>query len=523
MVTLAALALATGCASNRLGPFGEEETVREIQARPAAPMELKIALAPVVIDYTPTPLGTAPDAQEWSAEMGPSAVAAVQEEIREALGQKGLFRDLLVLPDDPGQDRFQAAWDDRADLLLEVRVTRRSVSWAGTTGWYIPNIALWGYFWAPSWWVADERYRSVVGATVKIRSVHTGETVWEKAYEPQVERELDDWERGWMLGGIFRVPDALGPENWEKIDRVVTPFAVRKLALEIYGDLDGEFREFQNGPEFSSKMTKTLALLVGISKYRYRKIRNVGYADRDAAGLRDVLANPGPGGAIPQNILLLVDEAATKQGILGALEGFLATRAEYPDRVIIYFGGNGGSWGKRPYFLPWDFDPDQPDETALDLGTLKERLGGITCTNLVTIFDCSFQGEEDGRCFALPGLEKDPVAQGPIEGLASKEHRRWVLLGAAPEQSANEQDSLQNGIFSHFLLDALGGKADGDGDGAVTLEEVFRFVRDLVDRQSQVTTGRDQNPRLIPEPVGAESVGAEFPLTWPSPGDEPPG
>ena len=520
----AACILAAGCASNQLQPFEEEPTVRAIQARSPAPMELRVALAPIVVDYEPTAAGEASHATGWSSEMGPSAIIAVQEGLELALGQEGLFTDLFVLSDEPGQDRFHAAWQAGADLLLEVKITHRRVSYSRRTGWFIPNLALWGYFWIPSWWVADERYRSEVGAAISVRSVHTGETVWEKAYRPGVERDLDDWERGWMFAGIFRVPGALGPENWERIDRVVTPFALRQVALELFSDLHGEFREYQNGPEFSGKMTKTLALVVGITKYQYRKIRNVGYADRDAIALREVLTDPAVGGVIPQNVKLLVDEDATMAAILDALEKFLGSRAEYPDSVIIYFAGNGGSWGKQPFFLPWDFDPDHPDETALDFASLKERIDEITCTNLVTIFDCSFQGEEDGgRCFPLSAIGDEPVSEGLIEGLGSAEQRRWVLLGSRPGQSANEEDNLQSGIFSHFLMDALRGRADGNKDGVVTLSEVFRFVEGVVDRQAQVITGRDQNPRLIPAPPEGESDRGEFPLTWPAAGSQTPG
>lgn len=513
----AACVVTAGCASNELGSFEDEPLVREIEAKGLSPMELRVALAPIEIAYEPTAQGEG--AEGWSVEMDRNAIAAVQAELEEALGREGLFRDLLVLADEAGVDPFQAAWDAGADLLIEVRITRYRASYVETTGWYVPNLFIWGYAWIPSWWVADERYGSEVEAVVTLRSVHTGEVVWEKTYEPSVARDLDDWERGWIFAGILRVPGALEEENWEKIDRVVGPFAMRKVILDLYADLHGEFREYQKGTVFTKQMTKTLALVVGVTKYRYRKIRNIGYADRDAEAIGAVLRDPRIGGLIPQNVMTLVDEQATLDGIREAVEGFLQRRATSLDSVILYYAGNGSSWGGQPYILPWDFDPDDPDRTALGIATLGEWIEGISCRNLITILDCSFNGASDGRCFPLPGLTGEAVAERTIEVLADKPHR-WVFLGALPDQSANEQDSVQNGIFSYYLVEALRGDADADRDGVVLVSEAFEFLKDRVDRQSQLKTGRDQNPNLIPGPADPVGGAPKFPITSPAPGEE---
>ncbi|MCZ6692117.1 MAG: caspase family protein [Planctomycetota bacterium] len=515
--------LAAGCASNQLGPFDEDPIVQEIHARGPSPMELRVALAPLRITYDPTPQDGEGAPDSWAVEMDRHAIASVREELEDALDQESLFEDLIVLPEVPGSDPFQAAWDQRADLLIDVEIRGYRASYVKRTGWFVPNLLIWGYAWIPSWWVADERYRVEMEVRVSITSVHTGRKVWEQTYTPSHDRDLDDWERGWMLFGIVRVPGALGVENWEKIDSVVGPFAVRTMVVQLYADLHQEFRRFQDGPQFSRGMTKTLALIVGVTKYRYRSIRNIGYADRDARALREVLCQDGLGDVIPQNCKLLIDEDATKEGILDALENYLVERAEYPDTVIIYFAGNGGSWGKQPYLLPWDFDPDDPDTTGIDLKTLEGWLDRISCTNLVTIFDCSFLGKEDGRCYPLPGLTGDPVSESAIEGLASVERRRWVLLGARAGQSANEQDDIQNGIFSYFLLEGLKGRADSDEDGVVSLAELFEYLEGRVSRQAELRTGRVQTPQLIPELSESEADPTGFRITSPPPGVHSPG
>ncbi len=141
----------------------------------------------------------------------------------------------------------------------------------------------------------------------------------------------------------------------------------------------------------------------------------------------------------------------------------------------------------------------------------------------MTIFDCSFLGKEDGRCYPLSGLTGDPVSESAIEALASAERRRWVLLGARAGQSANEQDDIQNGIFSYFLLEGLKGRADSDEDGVVSLAELFEYLEGRVSRQAELRTGRVQTPQLIPEISESEADPTDFRITSPPPGVLSPG
>lgn len=43
-----------------------------------------------------------------------------------------------------------------------------------------------------------------------------------------------------------------------------------------------------------------------------------------------------------------------------------------------------------------------------------------------------------------------------------------------------EKDDLQHGGFTYYLLEALKGAADTDRDGAVTVDEVYRYVSEKV-------------------------------------------
>jgi hypothetical protein len=39
-----------------------------------------------------------------------------------------------------------------------------------------------------------------------------------------------------------------------------------------------------------------------------------------------------------------------------------------------------------------------------------------------------------------------------------------------------EKDEFQHGVFTYYLLEALRGEEDLDGNGIITLEEVYHYV-----------------------------------------------
>ena len=43
-----------------------------------------------------------------------------------------------------------------------------------------------------------------------------------------------------------------------------------------------------------------------------------------------------------------------------------------------------------------------------------------------------------------------------------------------------EDDALQHGVFTFFLIEGLKGRADYDGDGLITVDEAYRFVSEAV-------------------------------------------
>src|SRR5690348_8212863 len=93
----------------------------------------------------------------------------------------------------------------------------------------------------------------------------------------------------------------------------------------------------ESGAVHMSAMDNAYALIVGIARYAHiaglpEAVRN------DAREVRDLLADPRHGGYPPGHVTLLLDEQASRAGVLGALAG-LAARSDTGSSVVIYISG----------------------------------------------------------------------------------------------------------------------------------------------------------------------------------------
>jgi uncharacterized caspase-like protein len=65
-----------------------------------------------------------------------------------------------------------------------------------------------------------------------------------------------------------------------------------------------------------------------------------------------------------------------------------------------------------------------------------------------------------------------------------------ILTASGANEVSAESDELQHGIFTHFLIKGLQGEADSDGDGLITVDEVYTYVS----KQVPQATNQEQHP-----------------------------
>ena len=258
---------------------------------------------------------------------------------------------------------------------------------------------------------------------------------------------------------------------------------------------------------------QTWALVIGISNYE--EVDDLSYARRDAEAIAAWLLGAG----VPQDhIRLLTDDVgmASPQGtvdvdrrlatLVNVREGlgWLRQSAERDDLVLIHFSGHGYQGaddnlderdGVDEFFVLYDTRAAAKDDTALRDDEFGRFLDRIESEHVLVFFDSCYSG---GLSRSLtPGSRAtgdtvDVFSDFDLEG-------RLILSASSENQDAFESPQLEHGVFTHFLLSGLAGEADLNGDGRITVWELFEYVRSEVPPFVQQERGEEQLPQLIGE------------------------
>ncbi len=255
------------------------------------------------------------------------------------------------------------------------------------------------------------------------------------------------------------------------------------------------------GPADLLKEGKRYAILVGVNEYAHANqvppIRPLRFAASDARDLATLLIQKG--GYSTEGLQLLVNEQATRVSLYGALRA-LRDSVREEDTVLLFFSGHGtigtGRDGLSHYYLvPHDGRASDLDGTAIRDDVLEELVGQLPAKKVVVLLDaCHSGGLGDQRVkgFANPADRTAPTSRTFMESSEG----RVVMAASRPDQVSVEDDQVQHGVFTHFLLEALGGKADFDRDGTVTVLETYQYVSSEVRAYTTRTHGFEQRPVL---------------------------
>lgn len=245
----------------------------------------------------------------------------------------------------------------------------------------------------------------------------------------------------------------------------------------------------------SPKAVRIWAVIVGIASYAH--VASLHYTDDDAYLFHSFLKSP-EGGALPdQQIQLLVDEQATRQNILEALQR-AADQAKADDVLLFYFSGHGlpGS------FLPVDFDGTERQlkhediKAILDQSAAKARLlfsDACHSGTLATI------GQEEMLSYRA---SEESMMKEYYRALANSRGGMALILSSRGKEVSLESSGLRSGVFSHYLIKGLKGEADTGADGMISVGELYSFVRSKV---RSYTAGAQT-------PVLAGDIDREMPL-----------
>jgi len=261
------------------------------------------------------------------------------------------------------------------------------------------------------------------------------------------------------------------------------------------------------------------AVICGIANYQ--SVNDLTYTDDDARDMAAALKKYPEWNQRSDQIVVLIDSAASKQGVLGAIQQ-MGSKAAAGDTCVFFFSGHGTqvpdtsgdeSDGLAEAICPWD--------TYFSGSTIKnvitdDELGACLTASLATqqvvvILDTCFsggmaKGVEEGtvKCVRNPRLpakgkvkrafgfhvaqrlarRENKAPGGTSGGPSSKDigGTNSVVLMACEEGSYSyETRTLRNGVFTYYVVEGLGSPssgapADSDGNHLVSAEEDFGYA-----------------------------------------------
>lgn len=243
------------------------------------------------------------------------------------------------------------------------------------------------------------------------------------------------------------------------------------------------------------------ALVIGVANYPSASVLPDAVL-QDARDIARLLCSEGYCGYPPGNVELLLDEQATLARIRAGFDR-LARESKADDTVVIFFSGHGArsKAGSGSYLIPFDLDPGRISETALPAAELTAFLRAIKAKRVVAIFDaCHAAGAGDVKKIVEPGLGLKGGLDEKLYVKLAKGAGRAILASSREDEVSRVLQGMNNSLFTHYLLEALGGHARDDGT-TIGILDVFDYV------SKQVPTRAAQQ-----HPVFKAEIESNFPV-----------
>lgn len=232
------------------------------------------------------------------------------------------------------------------------------------------------------------------------------------------------------------------------------------------------------------------ALVVGISSYQ--RVTPLAKARDDAIDLAELLIRIG---YPPEQVLLLLDEGATKVAIDNALNA-LAEKTRARDTVLIFYSGHGvqrrGGLKQGEFLCPVGADLNDLHSTCISSEELETAVSALKTSQVVILLDACHAG-------GVGKAEGIEIAAGLSDQMYQKlagQRGRIVIASCARDEVSWETQQMRNSLFTHCLLEGLRGKASSH-DGFVHITHLFDYIVDNINaRQAEI---QKQYPEFQPQ------------------------
>ncbi|MGW3827760.1 caspase, EACC1-associated type [Streptomyces sp. NPDC005071] len=221
------------------------------------------------------------------------------------------------------------------------------------------------------------------------------------------------------------------------------------------------------------------ALIIANSRYDDDHFATLPAATADAAALAEVFGDPDIGDF---EVDTLVD--VEQRPALRALESFF-TRAKPDDLLLLHLSLHG--WKdlrNRLHFVMRDTERDLPGATAVSAEMVSNWMNESRSRSIVVLLDCCYSGAFTMNARRRDGGTPTVDIAEPFAG-----NGRVVLTASTALQYAHEGERdvrysrtpAEPSVFTSAVVKGLrDGAADLDGDGLVSVDELYAYVHEQV-------------------------------------------
>ncbi|MCP3962889.1 MAG: FHA domain-containing protein [bacterium] len=216
---------------------------------------------------------------------------------------------------------------------------------------------------------------------------------------------------------------------------------------------------------------RRMALVIANSVFDDDRLTRLAKPDNDASRLAEVLQDSAVCGF--HEVQILHNDQSER--IRREIARFFA-RKRPDDLLLLYYSGHGvrDDHGHL-YLASRDTEVDLLSATAIPSQFIAQEMDRSRTLQAVLVLDCCHSGAfQQGAKGVLGSVGTAAAFQGRGNG-------RVVLTATDETQFAWEGDQVvgkaDNSVFTHYLIEGMvNGKADRDGDGWITVDELFDYA-----------------------------------------------
>jgi uncharacterized caspase-like protein len=215
---------------------------------------------------------------------------------------------------------------------------------------------------------------------------------------------------------------------------------------------------------------------------------------KDVTATREKLAAGGFDAARMRLLTDESDELPTRANVMTALQA--AARATEPDDVLLfYYSGHGSEVEGESFLVGRDGRYLSLEDTGIAVSRVKDILKKAPARAKVMVLDACHSGADIG------GKGPQPMTPGFMRRVFEQAAGLAILSSCTKGEQSYEWRREDQGVFTHFWLEALGGAADRDGKGYVTVQDAARHVTAGV-KLWAMQNNVSQTPTLMCEMAG---------------------